>query len=65
MIAERWEMWGRACWLCGAPAVESDHVKPVAAGGVDLPCNIRPICRPCNIDKGAAWPFPTHRRVAA
>lgn len=64
-IADRWAMWGQSCWLCGAPAVETDHVKPVAAGGVDLPCNLRPICRACNVEKGATWPFPTDRRVAA
>ena len=57
-IAARWEMFGNRCWICGAPATQTDHVKPLAKGGAHLPCNLRPICKPCNAKKNAKWPYP-------
>lgn len=57
MIRARWEMFGNRCWICGAPATATDHVKPIVAGGGNWPCNLRPICRSCNSSKGAKWPF--------
>lgn len=62
-IAEKVAYWGGRCWICGAPWEQIDHVKPVAAGGIHLLCNLRPICGSCNRGKGAAWPFNT-RSVA-
>jgi 5-methylcytosine-specific restriction endonuclease McrA len=46
------------CWMCGADAVEVDHVKPLSKGGAHMLCNLRPICTPCNRSKGAKWPWP-------
>ena len=49
---------GEDCWLCGAPANETDHVIPLAAGkpGDALHCleNFRPICKDCN-GSGGKW----------
>jgi 5-methylcytosine-specific restriction protein A len=33
---------------CGAPALEVDHVVPVAEGGTDEAWNLRAICPPCH-----------------
>lgn len=55
--AARSAMWGDRCWLCGVEATAMDHVKPVAKGGLHVPANLRPICKPCNSRKGAQWPF--------
>lgn len=57
MIAARWEVFGSRCWVCGAPATATDHVKPLSKGGAHLPCNLRPICTHCNSSKGAKWPY--------
>lgn len=57
-IAGRWEMWGGRCWICGAPAEQTDHVKPLAKGGAHWPCNLRPICKRCNSAKKGTWPYP-------
>lgn len=57
-IEARMDYFGRLCWICGAPGVERDHVKPLAKGGAHMPCNIRPICRFCNRSKKDAWPYP-------
>lgn len=43
------------CWICGGPKQSRDHVKPLAAGGIDALCNIRPICRSCNSSKAFRW----------
>lgn len=56
-IEARMDFFGRLCWVCGAPGVERDHVKPLAKGGAHMPCNIRPICRHCNRSKKDTWPF--------
>lgn len=45
------------CWMCGGTADTIDHVKPLAAGGAHALCNLRPACSPCNVRKGATWPF--------
>lgn len=58
-LRARWDYYGGRCWICGAQATQTDHVKPVSRGGVDLPCNLRPICQPCNVTKSNAWPFLT------
>lgn len=54
----RWDYYGGKCWMCGATATDSDHVKPLAKGGSNWPANIRPACRSCNRSKSAAWPYP-------
>jgi 5-methylcytosine-specific restriction endonuclease McrA len=56
MIEARCSLWGNRCWICGGPMQAIDHVKPLAKGGAHLPCNLRPICKPCNSRKGAKWP---------
>lgn len=60
-IAQRWAMFGNRCWMCGAPATATDHVKPISKGGAHWPCNLRPICRSCNSAKHDRWPFPVIR----
>ena len=47
--------WGDRCWVCGGPWSAQDHVKPLAAGGAHLLCNVRPICKPCNSAKRDKW----------
>lgn len=56
-VSARWAMFGGRCWVCGDEAQETDHVKPLASGGANWPCNLRPICRFCNASKGATWPY--------
>lgn len=56
-IADRWAMWGDACYICGKPAEATDHVIPLAAGGSNWPANLRPICNLCNSRKHAQWPY--------
>ena len=51
----RWAMWGGRCWICGERATATDHVKPLAVGGAHWPCNLRPICKSCNAQKGTKW----------
>lgn len=57
LIKARWDYYGGLCWLCGAPATATDHVKPLAKGGAHWPCNLRPACRSCNSAKKDHWPF--------
>ena len=54
-IKWRWEMWGNKCWMCGAEAKATDHVKPIKKGGSHWPANLRPACVKCNGSKGAKW----------
>jgi len=56
-LAARCAMWGNACWICKGPYQEVDHVKPMAAGGLHILANLRPICAPCNRRKQATWPL--------
>ena len=56
-IRDRWAMFGDRCWICGALATATDHVKPLAKGGAHWPCNLRPVCRSCNSAKKDHWPF--------
>jgi 5-methylcytosine-specific restriction endonuclease McrA len=57
LLESRWDYYGRICYLCGAPATATDHVKPLTKGGAEWPCNLRPICRSCNSKKHNKWPF--------
>jgi 5-methylcytosine-specific restriction endonuclease McrA len=56
-LFQRWEYYGNRCYICDAPATATDHVKPLARGGAEYPCNLRPICKSCNSRKGAKWPY--------
>ena len=47
-----WKRYKGRCWMCGEPAVEWDHVRPLTKGGVHTLRNLRPACRPCNASKG-------------
>jgi HNH endonuclease len=58
---------GRACVFCGGTLlVQVEHVRPVAAGGLDVPANLVTLCQPCNMIKSDFWPdwgyhpFPGH-----
>lgn len=44
------QVYGRACYLCGAPATAVDHLDPIATHGRALPdiTRVRPVCAPCN-----------------
>ncbi len=48
---------GGICWLCDWPVVWEeatlDHVVPIAAGGADIPANVRLAHRSCNSRRGA------------
>jgi len=56
-IQARWDYYGGKCYICGAEAEATDHVKPLGKGGAQWPCNQRPICNKCNSMKGAKWPY--------
>lgn len=45
------------CWMCGGPADQVDHVKPVSKGGGHMLANLRPACRSCNSSKKDRWPL--------
>jgi 5-methylcytosine-specific restriction protein A len=38
----------RSCRVCGAPAVDVDHVVAVSDGGADDLSNLRALCRECH-----------------
>jgi len=61
-ISQRWKYYGNKCYLCGAAAEQTDHVKPLAAGGANMLSNLRPICRKCNERKNDKWPYPVISR---
>ena len=41
------------CYVCGDPWEHWDHVTPVSRGGLHHRSNLRPMCAPCNLSKGA------------
>lgn len=47
-LRAKWDYYGGRCYLCGAKAVETDHVVPIARGGTGWPANLRPVCVSCN-----------------
>jgi len=66
----RFEYYGWKCWICKTEltpeTVTRDHVKPVSAGGLHVPANIRPACQPCNSSKNNRWPLsPDELKVSA
>ena len=54
-LSGRADMFGNACWMCGATWSSWDHVKPVVRGGMDCLANLRPACTPCNSRKNGKW----------
>lgn len=62
-LREKWAYWGGRCWMCGADADATDHVKPLAKGGRDVLANMRPACHSCNSRKSAKWPYPLVRNI--
>lgn len=64
-IAARWAYYGDRCWMCTAPATDTDHVKPLARGGSNWPANLRPACSTCNRSKSDRWPLAVDEGVAA
>ena len=48
---------GRRCQLCGTTEgpMHVDHIRPLAWGGSNDPENLRCLCRPCNLKRGARW----------
>lgn len=57
-LAARWAYYGDRCWVCRKQADQTDHVKPLSAGGPHLLANLRPACSACNKRMGARWPLP-------
>lgn len=56
-LVRRISYYGDRCWVCHGEWTDLDHVKPLKRGGPNLLANLRPICRPCNSTKHAAWPM--------
>ncbi len=52
LLLARWTYYLGCCWMCGRPADQWDHVKPIFHGGPDMLSNLRPSCDPCNSSKG-------------
>lgn len=52
-----WMQWNNACWICGHPATEVDHFRPLnnSSGGTNTVDNIRPVCRFCNHKRDHLW----------
>lgn len=56
-LRQKWDYYGGKCWMCGEPAKEMDHVKPISRGGSSLVANLRPACVDCNRRKRNLWPL--------
>ena len=56
----RLAVWKYRCHICREPVgddLQWDHVKPIAKGGADILCNLRPAHSDCNKRKAAKWPY--------
>lgn len=62
-LAQKFAYWNNCCWVCGSPPTCMDHVKPIAAGGAHMLCNLRPICLGCNNMKKDKWPLPSRAAI--
>lgn len=62
-LAQKFAYWNNCCWVCGDPPTCMDHVKPIAAGGAHMLCNLRPICLGCNNMKRDKWPLPSRAGI--
>ena len=48
------ELMPQFCAFCGSTEnIHADHIVPLARGGSDCYLNIQPLCRNCNLRKGA------------
>ena len=48
---------GKDCFICGASAEATDHIKPLSQKGAHANFNFAPICKPCNSAKrDHVWP---------
>lgn len=56
-LQQKWDYYGRRCYMCGSKATATDHVKPLAKGGPHMLANLRPACTPCNSAKQDTWPY--------
>lgn len=46
------ESYGNKCVYCNSPATEQDHLIPFFSGGGNVPENVVPSCKTCNVTKG-------------
>lgn len=56
---------GHACYVCGRPAVEVDHLLPRTAGGGDELSNLAAICEDHHREKSKAEAAAGRARAAA
>ena len=54
-----------ACAVCGQPATEVDHIRPLSLGGTHDPANLQSICKACHRKKTLAESHEAARREAA
>jgi 5-methylcytosine-specific restriction endonuclease McrA len=47
-VRQAYRKYGRKCLLCGAGALEIDHIIPVSLGGTGDLDNLRPLCTCCH-----------------
>lgn len=53
-MAEMRRIQAMPCVACGSrEGIQVDHVVPLARGGAHRLGNLQPLCRPCNLSKGA------------
>jgi 5-methylcytosine-specific restriction endonuclease McrA len=62
-LRDKFSYWNDSCWVCGDLATAVDHVKPLAAGGPHMLCNLRPICLVCNSAKNSRWPLRSRAEI--
>jgi 5-methylcytosine-specific restriction endonuclease McrA len=49
--------WGPGCVACDGPFEHLDHLVPIARRGAHTLANVRPMCAPHNLAKGASDEF--------
>ena len=56
-VIAAWKRYDGKCWVCGFPATELDHYRPIngKGGGTNTADNIFPICRECNQKRSHRW----------
>lgn len=53
------------CVNCGATDnIHADHIVPIARGGQHSEENLQPLCRDCNLSKGASLPVEWQEEMA-
>lgn len=68
-LQARINYYGGCCYVCllegkHTPYEAIDHVIPLSKGGSNWPSNLRPICKRCNLRKGAKLLIEFLRRAA-